>query len=71
MKLIFLVHLFIYLFSWVLYTEDCVRLTPGVCGPQPNITISNGAILSLHRLYSCNYKPTYPYSNLYLTNFVI
>jgi hypothetical protein len=59
--LIMLLHSFIYLLSWVLYAEDCVHLTPGFCGPQPNVTISNGAILLLHRLYSYNQKPILPF----------
>jgi hypothetical protein len=45
------------------YTEDCVRLTPGYFGTQPNITTSNGAILLLHTFR--------PYTYLYLTNFIV
>jgi hypothetical protein len=43
LRLHYLYTSFIHLLNLVLYTEECVRLTPGFGGPQPNITISNGA----------------------------
>jgi hypothetical protein len=38
-------QVFIYSFSKLsCYTEDCVRLTPCLCGPRPNTTAPNGVI---------------------------
>jgi hypothetical protein len=42
------------LLSWVNYKEDCVRLTPRFCRPQPNIPSFNSSGFLIHRFCSYN-----------------
>jgi hypothetical protein len=54
------------------YTEDCVRLTPGFAARSFNITICSGAILLLYTVCPYNYNSdSLSHFKSYITDFIL